>query len=103
MSHSPELYSRQAPAQVERYVMGWTVAIDRALRIDGRTPDELRAVIDYAHRGRDEFWRGNLQSGTKLRKKFAQIWPKAKAAKPARKKIAYNAIADRLSLDEVFP
>lgn len=56
---------------------GWAKDIDLAIRIDRRTPEQLRAVIDFAHRGRDLFWRPNLLSGAKLRKHFDAIAIKA--------------------------
>lgn len=61
---------------------GWSKHVDAALRLDGRTPDQLRRVIDYAHRNRaDLFWRANLLSGKKLRERFDQIWIKAQGSR----------------------
>lgn len=59
-THTPGL-----KGNVER----WARDIELALRIDGRTPDEIRSVVDYAHRNPDgAFWASNLLSGQKLRK-----------------------------------
>lgn len=59
-THTPGL-----KGNVER----WAKDIDLALRIDGRTPEEIRSVVDYAHRNPDgAFWASNLLSGQKLRK-----------------------------------
>lgn len=55
----------------------WARDIDLALRVDGRTVDQLKTVIDEAHRSADPFWRSNLLSGKKLREKFDQLWVKA--------------------------
>lgn len=49
-------------------VESWAKDIDKAIRIDKRTPARLKAAIDYAHRSRETFWRGNLLSGASLRK-----------------------------------
>lgn len=53
---------------------GWARAIDLAIRIDGRTPDELRRVIAYAHRSAaGSFWRSNLLSGDTLRRQAERL------------------------------
>jgi len=59
--------------QVQGTLAGWGREIDLAMRIDGRTADQLRAVVDYAHRSPEPFWRSNLLSGTKLRAKFDAV------------------------------
>lgn len=52
----------------------WAKDIDKAIRLDARTPERLRAVIDFAHRSTsDFFWRGNLLSGAKLREHFDRL------------------------------
>lgn len=54
----------------------WALEIDRALRLDKRTPEQLRFVIDYVFRRSTpvaDFWKPNIQSGKKLRAKFDQI------------------------------
>ena len=48
----------------------WIAEIERAMRIDGRTKDELIACIDWIHKGDGSFWIGNILSGKKLREKF---------------------------------
>lgn len=49
----------------------WLQAIDRLIRIDGYTTDQIRQVIDWSQR--DEFWQGNILSAGKLRKQFDQL------------------------------
>lgn len=68
MSHTPG--HRAGPKASET----WAKYIDLAMRRDGRTPADLRKVIDFAHRSHDLFWRGNVLSGEKLREKFDQLW-----------------------------
>lgn len=41
------------------------------IRIDGRTPDEIRAVIEWTQQ--DTFWMNNILSTGKLREKFDQL------------------------------
>ena len=49
----------------------WLQAIDRLIRIDGYTADQIRQVIDWCQQ--DEFWQGNILSAGKLRKQFDQL------------------------------
>lgn len=46
----------------------WHDAMDRLIRIDGYTPEQIAQVIDWATA--DEFWCTNIQSASKLREKF---------------------------------
>jgi len=60
---------------------GWVRDIEHAIRIDGRTKDELIQVIDFIH-DVDTFWIPNVKSGKKLREQFDVIWFKMKSNKP---------------------
>lgn len=64
----------------ERVTDTWRTDVDRLIRIDGRTPDQVRWIIGWL--GRDEeaprFWAANVQSGKKLREKFDQLVARAK-------------------------
>lgn len=62
----------------------WVKAIDLAIRVDKRSPDRLKAVIDFAHRSRVVFWRPNVLSGEKLREKFDQLEIQAAGVTPIR-------------------
>lgn len=55
---------------------GWEVEIDRAMRLDGRTPEQLRFIIEYVHNHSSKvanFWKPNIQSGKTLRDHFDRI------------------------------
>lgn len=52
---------------------GWAKDLDLAVRVDRREPAAIRAVIDFAHRSRETFWRANLLSGAKVREHFDQL------------------------------
>jgi hypothetical protein len=56
---------------------GWCVAIDRAIRLDGRDPPQLHAVIDWLFAERPSpqaaFWQKNVRSGQKLREHFDRL------------------------------
>jgi hypothetical protein len=51
----------------------WAKDIDRAIRLDGRTEEQLVAVVDYIH-DKDTFWVANIKSGKKLRDQFDTLW-----------------------------
>lgn len=61
----------------------WARDIDLAIRRDKRTPEALKAAIDFAHRREDAFWRPNIQSGKKLRAQFDTL--QAQAARTSRR------------------
>ena len=46
----------------------WAYDIDLMIRIDCRSPDEIRQLIDWSHR--DSFWKANILSPGKLREKW---------------------------------
>jgi len=46
----------------------WAYDIDLMIRIDCRSPDEIRQLIDWSHR--DPFWKANILSPGKLREKW---------------------------------
>lgn len=57
----------------------WAIDIDRAIRIDKRTPKALMGAIDWIYRKPEgSFWRGNVASGAKLRDKFDQLAAQAR-------------------------
>lgn len=59
----------------------WAKDIDKAIRIDGRTPRELCEVAKWAHvTDEEKFWRPNILSGKKLRDKFDQLSIKMNAS-----------------------
>ena len=49
----------------------WAKEIDLMIRIDGRDPPAIQAVIDWCQN--DEFWQNNILSTGKLRKQFDQL------------------------------
>ena len=46
----------------------WHDAMDRLIRLDGYTPEQIRQVIDWSQG--NEFWAPNILSAPKLREKF---------------------------------
>lgn len=69
------LSAKKRVATVER----WSVDIDKIMRIDGRTPDEVEAVIRWSQS--NGFWRTATLSGAALRKQFDQLTVKMNSGK----------------------
>ncbi len=56
----------------------WAYDIDLMIRIDCRSPDEIRQMIDWSHR--DQFWKANILSPGKLREKWDTLTAHKKRA-----------------------
>lgn len=50
---------------------GWLTEMDRLIRLDNRTPDEIEKVIRWAQA--DTFWHKNILSAATLREKFTRL------------------------------
>jgi len=48
----------------------WAKDIDKAIRIDKRTVEQLKECIDWIYTEKGAFWQKNILSGKKLREKF---------------------------------
>jgi len=57
-------------------MQSWATHVDKMIRIDNRSLNDIRLVIDFATS--DTFWQGNILSTDKLRKQFDQLMIKAK-------------------------
>lgn len=55
-------------------IQTWAKDIDRMIRIDQRTPEDIRRVIEWCQA--DPFWQCNILSTGKLRKQFDQLHAK---------------------------
>lgn len=62
----------------------WSAEVDKMLRIDKRTLDEIETLILWV--SQDSFWKGNILSTAKLREKFDQLWSKACATQQSKKR-----------------
>lgn len=67
-----DLILQRNPKNKKPDLQKWTVHIDRAIRLDDRTPDELKAVIEWCQS--DSFWQSNILSTKKLREKYDQLF-----------------------------
>lgn len=64
----------------------WLTDMDLLLRVDGREPDKVRAVITWLESGGDDvasFWRPNIRSPRKLRSKWDQMQEQYQRARAA--------------------
>jgi len=55
-------------------IQTWAKDIDLMIRLDKRTPEDIRRVIEWCQV--DTFWQSNILSTAKLRKQFDQLWLK---------------------------
>lgn len=72
-SHAPDYQAGETTAKRTARISGWAKHMDLAIRQDKRTPEQLRSVIDFAHRGAGVFWRANLLSGRKVREHYERL------------------------------
>ncbi len=63
----------------------WAKDVDRMIRIDHRTPEDIRAVIEWCQA--DTFWQNNILSTAKLRGQFDQLLLKMGGHSPEPKSI----------------
>lgn len=52
-------------------LQSWSSEIEKLIRIDKRTPEEIESVIKWCQK--DLFWQNNILSTKKLREKFSQL------------------------------
>jgi hypothetical protein len=57
----------------EQTVSRWKLDIEKLLRIDGKSAEDIEAVISWVKRP-DNFWFANIISGSKLMEKYEQLY-----------------------------
>lgn len=63
----------------------WAKSMDMILRVDKRTAEEVKAVIDFCQT--DSFWKSNILSVEKLRKQYDQLNIKRRSQKEPKKEV----------------
>jgi len=63
------------PSIKEPNIQTWASHIDKMIRLDNRSLEDIKLVIDFATK--DTFWQANILSTEKLRKQFDQLYIKA--------------------------
>jgi hypothetical protein len=94
--NKPDYRELQAGRREQR-VAAWAVDIERLIRLDGKSPPAIEAVIIWSQK--DGFWHRNILSGQKLREKFDRL--EMDMTKPDRKRIEKHAGIDQW-LEETF-
>lgn len=61
----------------------WSGDIDKLIRINGRTSEQIETVIIWCQK--DSFWHTNILSASKLREQFDQLWLKMGNKQPPKK------------------
>lgn len=79
----------------------WANAFRLANKQDGRTWDQLRAMVEKTQR--DSFWQKNILSASKLRDKFDDLEMRLGAAKPAQGVDPQQAWRDRMAAAGLDP
>lgn len=67
---------KNKPDYKQPNLQAWARDIDLMLRIDGRAPEKIKAVMGWAQE--DSFWHNNALSPAKIRKQFDQLEMKMK-------------------------
>lgn len=80
----------------------WLTEFDRMVRIDERTPEQIKKAIQWAHA--DPFWSTNILSPAKLRKQYETLRLKASAerTKPLKGLAAVQEYARTMDAEPVF-
>ena len=67
-------------------IESWAKDIDKAIRLDKRTVEQLKDCIDWIYKNeKGSFWISNILSGKKLREKFDTMNSQVIATKPTKK------------------
>lgn len=80
-------------AKVPTSFVKWAEVIDRTIRIDGRTPEQVLWLFRWSQN--HDFWNRNIRSPDKLRKHWDSLVLEAKAEQKPKKQT--NQLSDRLS------
>jgi hypothetical protein len=67
-----DLIKQNNPKVKNPNLQSWATDIDKLIRLDNRTPDEIEKVIDWCQK--DTFWHKNILSAKKLREKYDQLF-----------------------------
>lgn len=66
-----KILSNDPKAKIPDNIDKWVLHMDRLIRLDGRSFDEIQSVIHWCQS--DDFWSANILSTKKLREKFTQL------------------------------
>ncbi len=63
-------------AKTPQSLPGWAREIDKMMRLDKRTEEEVAAIIEFSQQ--DQFWRSNILGANSLRDKYDRLYLKMK-------------------------
>lgn len=66
------LIRERNPKQRKANIQAWAGHVDRMIRLDKRTPEEIEQVIRWSQA--HSFWQSNILSTAKLREQFDKLW-----------------------------
>lgn len=69
--------SSNVPSFKKPNLDSWAKDIDKAIRLDNRTQQDLMNCINWIYSKEGEFWRSNILSGKKLREKYDTMFMQA--------------------------
>lgn len=72
----------------------WAKDIDLAIRIDGRTVQQLKECIDWIYSPDGSFWQKNILSGKKLREQFDKMNMQVISKKPTKQEVKLSKSAE---------
>jgi hypothetical protein len=64
-------FTHGQPNNRKQTIQRWAVHIDRLIRLNNRTPEQIEAVIRFCQQ--DDFWCNNILGGEKLRKQIDKL------------------------------
>lgn len=71
-----DLIQKHDPKFKEPNWQNWDGHLEKLIRLDNRTPEEVETVIRWCQA--DDFWHKNILSAETLRRQFVKLWMKAK-------------------------
>lgn len=89
----PKAKEANAACTQQDKLEAWAEEMEKLERLDKRTPEEIRATIEFAVN--DSFWKSNLLSGLKFREKFDKLDAKRLAIEAAKARQPRNTYPPR--------
>ena len=99
-SHRKEIPDYLSGKNDKKTIQRWAADIEKLIRIDKKSPDNIRQVIMWA-KTPGNFWFNNIQSGEKLRKQFERLYGEMKTRNS--KRSSAGTSSHRIARDNVSP
>lgn len=81
------------PKHKEPNLQSWAKDVDKMIRIDKRSVDDIKNLIDWVQK--DFFWKANVLSPAKLREKFDQLTAKKNNSYSGNNSMGYNEAEEK--------